>query len=157
MSAAAAAERLAELDNLPAAGLCERTATVLEALCRAMHEETTLMRANRFKDASPFTAEKTRLAQDYVGLVRAVQRQSKRLLKEAPEEVKKLRAGHEQLVTQMAENLRAIATARVVTETLLSDVAVAVGQQNRTKTYGAGGEIAAAAPSVRGLAVNRAL
>ena len=76
-----------------------------------------------------YTAEKTRLAQDYVGYVRAVQRQSQRLLKEAPEAVQMLRAGHEQLVTQMAENLRVIATARTVTEDLLTDVATTVGQQ----------------------------
>ena len=94
-----------------------------------MNEETTLLRAGRFKDASPHTAEKTRLAQDYVGYVRAVQRQSQRLLKEAPEAVQMLRAGHEQLVTQMAENLRVIATARTVTEDLLTDVATTVGQQ----------------------------
>lgn len=153
-----AAERLAALDRMPAALLCSKTAATLEALCRAMNEETTLLRAGRYKESAPHTANKTRLAQDYVGYVRAVQRQSARLIKEAPEAVKLLRAGHEQLVTQMAENLRVIATARTVTEDLLTDVANTVGRQQTTKTYGMGGQMRAeAAPTVRGLAINRAL
>ena len=68
-----------------------------------------------------------------------------------------LRAGHEQLVTQMAENLRVIATARTVTEDLLTDVAATVGQQQKTTTYGASGQLqAGSAPVARGLAINRA-
>jgi len=153
-----AAKRLAALDRMPAEILCMKTGAALEALCRAMNEETTLLRAGRFRDASPFTAEKTRLAQDYVGYVRTVQRQSARLLKEAPEAVQQLRAGHEQLVTQMAENLRVIATSRNVTEDLLTDVAASTGRQDQTKTYGATGEMnSATGPVIRGLAVNRAL
>lgn len=152
-----AAQRLAALDRMPADRLCHKTAATLEALCRAMNKETTMLRAGRFRDATPFTAEKTRLAQEYVAYVRAVQRQSVRLLKEAPEAVQMLRAGHEQLVTQMAENLRVIATARNVTEDLLSDVAATVGKAERTKTYGASGQLqTAAAPVARGLAINRA-
>ena len=115
-----------------------------------MNEETTLLRAGRYKETAPYTAEKTRLAQEYVGYVRAVQRQSQRLLKEAPEAVQMLRAGHEQLVTQMAENLRVIATARTVTEDLLTDVAATVGQQQKTTTYGASGQLQEAAPAREG-------
>lgn len=153
-----AAERLAALDDLPAAELCARTGETLEALCRAMNEETTLFRAGRFREASPATAEKTRLAQEYVGLVRTVQRQSVRLLKEAPQDAQKLRAGHEQLVTQMAENLRVIATARIVTNDLLEDVAMTLGQGSKAKTYGAKGTISKAnVDPARGIAVNRAL
>ncbi|MNY70252.1 hypothetical protein D3C86_2083460 [compost metagenome] len=58
----------------------------------------------------------------------------------------------------MAENLRVLATARMVTEDLLTDVAKIVGQQNKAKTYGRGGAIATdPAASARGIAVNRAL
>jgi hypothetical protein len=153
-----AAKRLAALDQMPADRLCHKTAATLEALCRAMNEETTLLRAGRYKETAPHTAEKTRLAQEYVGYVRAVQRQSQRLLKEAPEAVQMLRAGHEQLVTQMAENLRVIATAKTVTEDLITDVAATVGQQQKTSTYGASGQMqTGTAPVARGLAINRAL
>ena len=43
--------------------------------------------------------------------------------------VERLRSGHERLATQMAENLKVIATARAVTEDLLTDVATAIGAE----------------------------
>jgi hypothetical protein len=58
----------------------------------------------------------------------------------------------------MAENLRVLATARTVTEDLLTDVAKIVGQQSKAKTYGRAGTLAAdPASSARGIAINRAL
>lgn len=153
-----AAQRIAAVDEMPAAELCTRALTTLEALVSVMNEETTLLRAGRTREASALTAGKTALAQDYVGLVRSIQRQTARLLREAPVEVRMLRAGHERLATQMAENLRVIATARSVTEEILTDVAQAVGQTQRAKTYGATGELSEkAAVSARGIAINRAL
>jgi hypothetical protein len=153
-----AAERLAALDQLPAAELCNLAAGTLDSLVSIMNQETTLLRAGHFRDAGTLTADKTRLAQDYVGLARSVQRQATRLTAEAPEALQRLRAGHERLATQMAENLRVIATARNVTEDLLVDVAEAVGRRASTKTYGATGELAAGSSApARGIAVNRAL
>jgi hypothetical protein len=77
-------------------------------------------------------------------------------LKEAPNEVRMLRSGHERLATQMAENLRALSTAKAVTEDILTDVAHTVGQKQQARTYGAGGTISNNAPPARGIAVNRA-
>jgi flagellar biosynthesis/type III secretory pathway chaperone len=152
-----AAERIAALDDLPAAELCRRTSDTLDELARVMNEETVLLRAGRYRDAGELAAQKTQLAQDYVSLVRSVQRQSARLLKEAPAEVKLLRGGHDKLATQMAENLRVIATARFVTENLLSDVATSVGQQRGPRTYDKTGEVGANSEApARGIAVNRA-
>ena len=153
-----AAQRLTAMDDLPALELCLRAGTTLDALVTIMNEETTLLRAGRIRDAGTLTAEKTRLAQDYVGLARSIQRQSTRLQREAPEEVQRLRSGHERLATQMAENLRVIATARDVTDDILSDVARTVGQSARTRTYGASGELpSTAGTAARGIAVNRSL
>lgn len=152
-----AAQRLAALDDLPADDLIAATADILGALVRIINEETILLRGGRQLDAGGLSAEKTRLAQEYVGYSRAVQRQVDRLRREAPAAVDALRSGHEQLATQLAENLRVIATARSVTEDLLSDVAERVGRGSRPKTYGATGELAAPAPASNGIAVNRAL
>jgi flagellar biosynthesis/type III secretory pathway chaperone len=154
-----AAERIAAIDQMPAAELCRRALDVLDALVSIMNEETTLLRAGRAREAGALTAQKTSLAQDYTGLVRSIQRQTNRLLEEAPSEVRQLRAGHERLATQMAENLKALATARSVAEDILTDVANAVGQQSRTRTYGATGEVAEATPATaaKGIAVNRRL
>jgi hypothetical protein len=153
-----AAARLAALDNLPANELCQMAEVALAALVDVMNQETTLLRAGHMRQASTLTPEKTRLAQDYVGFARSVQRQSARLKAQAPDAIDRLRSGHERLATQMAENLRVLATSRTVTEDLLTDVAKIVGQQNKAKTYGYGGQIKTdPAASARGIAVNRAL
>jgi hypothetical protein len=153
-----AAARLAALDSLPATELCQMAESALAALVDVMNQETTLLRAGHLRQAGTLTPEKTRLAQDYVGFARSVQRQSARLKQQAPEAVASLQKGHERLATQMAENLRVLATSRTVTEDLLTDVAKIVGQQNRAKTYGYGGTMQAdPSASARGIAVNRAL
>jgi hypothetical protein len=153
-----AAARLAALDSLPADELCRVAEIALAALVDVMNQETTLLRAGRMREASVLTPDKTRLAQDYVGFARSVQRQGNRLRADAPEAVERLRLGHERLATQMAENLRVLATARMVTNDLLTDVAKVVGQQNKAKTYGRGGMVTAdPAASARGIAINRAM
>jgi antirestriction protein ArdC len=151
-----AAERLAALDDLPARDLLAFTEGTLRALVDVMNRETTLLRAARHHEAGLITADKTRLAQDYVTYSRAVQRQLDRLKAEAPRDLASLKLGHEQLATQIAENLKVIATARMVTEDLLNDVAQQLARANRPKTYGAGGAISATARPVGGLTVNRA-
>jgi hypothetical protein len=153
-----AAQRLAAIDEMPAVELCNRAIECLDRLVTIMNEETTLLRAGRTRDAVRLTAEKTALAQDYTGLVRSIQRQTARLLKEAPDEVRILRAGHERLATQMAENLRVLATAKSVTEGILTDVATTVGANARAKTYGPSGEVPdRPVAAARGIAINRAL
>ncbi len=153
-----AAQRLALIDEMPATELCQRALSVLEALVAVMNEETTLLRTGQMRNAGAVSARKTELAQDYVSLVRSIQRQTARLLREAPDDVRRLRAGHERLATQMAENLKVLATARSVTETILTDVAEAVGQGARPKTYGAAGQpMEAPKDAARGIAINRSL
>lgn len=153
-----AAARLASLDALPAEDLCNHAESALAALVDVMNQETVLLRAGHLRQAGQLTPDKTRLAQDYVTFARAIQRQGARLASEAPAAMDRLRAGHESLATQMAENLRVLATAKSVTEDVLTDVARLVGQQNRAKTYGTSGAVAADPnASARGIAVNRAL
>jgi len=154
----AAAERLAELDRLPAIELCCRALVALEAVVAVMSEETTLLRAGRFGDAQSLTADKARLSQDYVTVARSVQREAERLKLDAPADLERLKSGHERLATQMAENLRVIATARKVTDDILTDVAHSIGQEARPRTYGASGVIVEDhGAAARGIAVNRAL
>lgn len=153
-----AAERIAAVDSLPAAELCQMAAGTLESLVLVLNQETTLLRAGRMREAGELTAEKTRLAQDYMGLARSVQRQAARLKAEAPSEMDALFARHEKLATQMAENLRVIASARAVTEDLLTDVAQAISAKARPKTYGANGTLTGQTPqAASGVSINRAL
>lgn len=153
-----AADRLATLANLDAMTLCDRAETALSALVEIMNRETTFLRAGHMKEAGELTAEKTQLAQDYVTIARAVQRAAPRLKVEAPDRVDALRRGHEALATQMADNLRVLATARTVTETLLADVARQAGATQQPKTYAAPG--APKSPqdnAIKGISINRAL
>lgn len=153
-----AAERLAQLDRMPGTELCAIAQETLDALVVVLNQETVLLRAGRAREAGELSADKTRLAQDYMSLARSVQRQLDRLKVEAPTRLDALRAGHERLATQMAENLRVIATARAVTEDLLVDVAEAVAACNRPKTYGANGSMAGQpARPASGVSINRAL
>ncbi|MBJ7577109.1 MULTISPECIES: hypothetical protein [unclassified Devosia] len=153
-----AASRLAELDSLDPLDLCVRAEASLSSLVDVMNKETTLLRAGHLREAGQLTPEKTALAQDYVGFARAIQRQNARIVAEAPDALRRLQNGHESLATQMAENLRVLATAKSVTEDVLTDVSKAVGQQERTRTYDMSGTITLDPESAaRGIAVNRAL
>ncbi len=153
-----AADRMASLDTLPATELCARADTLLATLVDVMNRETTLLRAGHYNDAQTLSAEKGQLAQDYVTIARTVQRQSERLSAEAPREFAVLRAHHESFATQMAENLRVLATAKTVTEDILTDVARRVGAAGQTKTYSADGSAPdSTAGQISGLSVNRAL
>ena len=126
------------------------------ALVEIMNKETMLLRAGLHRQATELTAEKTRLAQDYVSYSRAEQRQLERLKAEAPEDIGMLKTGHDRLATQMAENLKVIATVRAVTEDLLNDVAERVARTAQPKTYGANGEVGRSVKPAGGIAVNRA-
>ena len=152
-----AAQRLAALDDLPARDLIAFTEGTLRALVDIMNRETTLLRSGRHREAGALGAEKTRLAQDYVSYSRAVQRHLERLKREAPDDIGMLRLGHERLATQMAENLKVIATAREVTEDILTDVATQVARASKPKTYGAAGQLNQPQAASGGIAVNRAL
>lgn len=156
---ATAAERLAALDELDPAELVNRTGDVLAKLVEIMDAETNLLHAHRYTQAGQLSAEKTQLAQDYVGLARAVQRRLPQLEADVPEHVARLKRGHDSLVTQMAENLRVIATSRDVTENLLADVATSVAGQERARTYDQTGMVLDPSElnGARGIAVNRAL
>ncbi len=144
--------------QMDARALCISTGKALSNLVEVMNEETVLLRANRYEQAAQISVKKAELAQHYVGLARLVENQHERLTLEAPEEMKSLIAGHEKLTTQMAENLRVLATARDVTQKLLGDVAASVGAAKHPNTYGASGQLSSpASPQANGIAVNRAL
>jgi len=153
-----AAERLKAIDTLPANDLCSIALSTLDRLVGILNQETVLLRSGRLREASEISAEKTRLAQDYMGFARSVQRELPRLRIEAPAMVEAMKVRHEQFATQMAENLRVIATARAVTEDLLTDVTKAMSATQRPKTYGASGTLSGQPPvPATGVSINRAL
>ena len=152
-----AAERLALLNNTEGTELCYRAEKVLIELVDVMSQETVALRSGRYKDAAKLTPRKAQLGQDYVVLARAVQAQSGRLSTEVPEALTQLQRLHESFATQMAENLRVLATVRNVTEDLLTDVAKSVGAAEKPRTYGAAAPNRPVASPSKGLTINRAL
>ena len=153
-----AAQRIAQIDQLNAHDLCIKTSSALDALLDVMNQETMLLRAGKLKDAGLLTPKKSQLSQDYVTLARSVKREAERLKIEVPNEIKQLKTRHESLATQMAENLRVLATARNVTQDLLSDVAKSVGNSTRPQTYNVTGKLASETNnSMKGISLNKAL
>lgn len=152
-----AAHRLEALDTAEPLDLCVRADAALSRLVDVLSRETTLLRAGRLKDAAALTAEKTQAAEDYTVLARTVQRQTDRLSEAVPNHLVNLRKRHESLATQMAENLRVLATARSVAEDLLEDVAKTVGAQQSATTYDVKGTAPPPKSTASGLSVNRAL
>lgn len=158
MNAATAAQRISNLNQTDPAELVARTTDALNQLVDILNRETTLLRAGHFRQAGELAAQKTQTAQDYVQLARTVQREAVRLKAQVPELLSQLRQRHESLATQMAENLRVLATAKSVTEDILSDVARSVGGAGQPETYGTSGKLGKeAGPSPAGFALNRAL
>lgn len=153
-----AKDRITALRNTQADILCSSAETALSAFVDIMNKETTLLRAGDFRTASELSAEKGQMAQDYVALARAVQDQALRLKDEAPAELARLQAGHEKLATQMAENLRVLATSKSITQDLIGDVARATGRQSQPNTYGQTGQMSSqTAQMTKGLAIDAAL
>jgi len=152
-----AAQRLQSLDQSDPSELCARTDAALTRLVDTLSRETMLLRAGKLREAGELAAEKTLAAEDYTVLARAVQRQAPRLEQAVPIVLDRLRKRHESLATQMAENLRVLATARAVAEDLLEDVAQAVGAEKKAKTYSAAGTAPPPKTQASGLSVNRAL
>jgi len=153
-----AGTRIEAQRGMDAVTLCRTTNSALQSLANIMNQETTLLRTGQYEEASQLSAQKAQIAQEYVGLARIVQHQTSRLSEQAPDELQILQAEHEKLATQMAENLRVLATARTVTQTLLSDVAANIGQGEAPKTYGASGQMQSGANNyANGLSINRSL
>lgn len=138
--------------------LCERAGSALSELIGVMNAETTLLRAGKLADAAQLTLRKARLAQDYVHAARQVQDQAAAIRAAAPEAAERLRESHAALATQLAENLRVLASAKSLTENLIGDVARRVGAAAVPSTYsGDGASASGSATGARGIAVNRAL
>ncbi len=153
-----AKSRIANLRTTDAGILCQSTKSALQDLANIMNQETTLLRNGHYLEASQLSAQKARIAQEYVGLARVVQHQSDRLHSEAPTQLRSLQDEHEKLATQMAENLRVLATAKTVTQSILSDVADSVSRSERPNTYASSGQLSTSSnPATAGLSLNKSL
>ncbi|MFT6659582.1 hypothetical protein [Maritalea sp.] len=156
------ARALAKTKKLPMPAdpeqVCADADLSLRALVDIMNNETTLLRAGKLMQASELAADKAELAQKYVGLARAIQSNAAEIKEKAPQLLQKLQQGQASLATQMAENLRVLATAKSLTEEIVSSVAAQLGQSNQAGAYGNTGRgTNTQAPSVKGVSINTTL
>lgn len=151
-------ERLEFQRQMDASTLCRSTKAALESLANIMNQETMLLRTGHYQEAADLSEQKAQIAQEYVGLARVVQHQNVRLHEQAPADLQTLQAEHEKLATQMAENLRVLATAKTVSQSVLGDVAKAVNKSERPNTYAQNGQITShTRAEASGIAVNTSL
>lgn len=156
------AQALANAKKLPMPDspeqVCADADVALRALVDVTNNETTLLRAGKLAEASELAAKKAELAQKYVGLARAIQSNAADIKQNAPHLLQKLQQGQTALATQMAENLRVLATAKSLTEEIVSSVASQLGQSNQTAAYGNTGRgTSGQAASVKGVSINTTL
>lgn len=138
--------------------VCSEADLALRALVDIMNEETTLLRRGKISEASELAAQKADLAQKYVGLARAIQSNAAELKVKVPHLLQKLQQGQIALATQMAENMRVLATAKALSEDIVNSVAKQLGQQNQTSAYGASGRgTKGTAESIKGVSINATL
>lgn len=153
------AQTLAKKPPVPLPGepeeVCADATATLTKLVDVMNNETTLLRAGRLLEASELAAPKAELAQKYVGLARAIQHNAKMLKETAPHLLVALQKHQSALATQMAENMRVLATAKSLSEEIVGDVAAQLGQIQKPKTYGVTGSNGPKAQSLQGVSINK--
>lgn len=153
------AKTLANTPPVPLPGepeeVCAEAHETLTRLVDVMNNETTLLRAGRLLEASELAAPKAELAQKYVGLARAIQHNTAFLKENAPHLLVNLQKHQSALATQMAENMRVLATAKSLSEEIVGDVAAQLGQAQKPKTYGGNGAAAPKVQSFQGVSINK--
>ncbi len=141
------------------AALIGATRAALDELAVIMNEETTLLRSGQYEQAASLSARKATTGQEYVQLARTIQNNTDKLSRSAPDLLRQLQGKHEKLATQIAQNLKVLATARNVTRSILGDVADAVAKTSQPDTYAPNGTMtrAPANGQASGISLNRSL
>ena len=156
------AQALASNKNIPLPdtpeNVCSDADLALRALVDIMNEETTLLRRGKLSEAGELASAKAELAQKYVGLARAIQSNAAELKSKTPHLLEKLQQGQTALATQMAENMRVLATAKALSEDIINSVATQMGNAAQTSAYGANGKgQGAVADGMKGVSINATL
>lgn len=153
------AQTLAKNPAIPLPGtpedVCADAHDTLTKLVDIMNNETTLLQAGRLIEASECAGPKAELAQKYVGLARAIQHNTDILKETAPHLLMDLQKHQTALTTQMAENMRVLATAKSLSEEIVGDVAAQLGQIQKPKTYGDNGAHRQMTQSFHGVSINK--
>ncbi|MCY1705715.1 flagellar protein FlgN [Pannonibacter sp. SL95] len=140
-----------------AENFCNAVRRTMERLLEVVEQETELVREGQLRAAGELQGEKAVLIHHYTQGVLYAKEHSVALGNLAPAAVQGLRRQHAEFQPVLRINLAVLATAREVTNSIVSTVARAVGAKQRTTTYGPGGAAPVAARPAEGIAVNRSL
>ncbi|WP_420414468.1 flagellar protein FlgN [Roseibium sp.] len=138
---------------------CSALSSTMEALLSVIEMETDLVRAGKLKDAGELQADKARLIHEYTRGMMTAKDHAIALGNLAPAATQSLRRQHGEFQPVLRINLAVLATAREVTNNIVSSVAKAVGAQNANAptTYGRTGTAPNGPKSAQGIAVNQSL
>lgn len=131
---------------------------VMEALLRAVDEETKLVRAGKLAEAAKLEPIKTELSNMYVADTARIKANQKFLQQASPVLTAELRSCHEEFRAVLQMNLTVLATAHAVSESIMRGVAAELAKKATPQGYGASGRAAAPPPSsLQPLTVSRVL
>lgn len=148
-----------ERPNSPADAdqFCTALIDSMERLLSVIERETELVRSGKLKEAGVLQPEKARLIHEYTRGMMCAKQHAVALGNLSPSATDRLRRQHAEFQPVLRINLAVLATAREVTNNIVSTVAKAVGAKRQTSTYGANGQAPRAASAAEGIAINRSL
>ena len=126
-----------------AEALLTRISDSMVALVKIFEDETSLMKAGRLREAGALFEEKSALASRYLREIETMKANSAFIGGELPELVDELRRAHAAFRDILALNLRVVATAQSVAESIMRGAADQAVRRESPGGYGAGGRMTA--------------
>ncbi len=133
--------RLAIHNRADAEALLMGISDSMVALVKIFEDETRLIKAGRFREASILVEEKTALASDYLRLIETMKANAEFIGGELPTLVEDLRRAHAAFRDILSLNLRVVATAQSVAEGVMRGAAEQAIRRDTPGGYGAGGRM----------------
>ena len=124
-----------------AEALLGRIGDAMVALVNAFEEETRLVKAGKLKAASDLTPHKTALASDYLLEIETLKKNAPYLSKTVPSQIDELRKAHAAFRDILALNLKVVATAQSVAESVVRGATEDATRRVSPTGYGANGRM----------------
>jgi hypothetical protein len=137
-----------------AEALLMRISDGMVALVKIFNEETQLMKAGRLREAGALVDEKSALASEYLREIEIMKANAPFIGGALPELVEELRRAHAAFRDILSLNLRVVATAQSVAESVMRGAAEQAVRRDAPGGYGASGRMSAA-PLSRPVSLSR--
>lgn len=135
--------------------LCGTVESYMDELVRLVEEETALVRSGKLFAAGELETRKSECARNFLNGLEAIKKIRPALERNAPGAVARLQRRHEEFRAMLQVNLAVLATAREVSDNLITSIAQGTGRGAPTRGYGRTGAMPRDQASITGLAVDR--